>query len=752
MTSRVEVLRDYMHSKAHLTEQPFLEKLRDIISITFTPPVKLRPDQFADQNRILPSHNKSHGQWQTRRYRVAQGVMAAMTEQNVGIITGVACTQILKTSSIEVGILYFAIADPSPMIFGSSTEDLVDKMSKTKFQPMFENLDKGKWPGRIREKLVKFFSGPGWFLHMGMARSVSSFAGLTVRVSFADEIDKEEWDEIEGHGNPLDNFEARGTAFGRKQLRVRMSSPTVESGRIWQSYLSSDQRKAFVTCPHCKESHVLRWKQWRHDEKHVRPYDQVVHEPNREYSIRPELDKEGVQVIDDAGMAVHHYHCPYCQEPWSDNDRVLALQTIVWRQTAPFTCHGQEQHPEQTRSWKHVVAEDGYTVGYATCHVCQKRRVPSYHAGFHAGRLYDPEATHTGIMERFKSLSKTRQGLQSFVNNDLAEPFVEGRFARVSVEEAIQRVEQFDAPMPRRAVLITVGVDVQGQVNHDTGEVNATARLAYEIVAWGRGGESWSLEYDEIPGDPRMSAVWEKLNVRILRAFPRANGDKCFAKAVCVDLGGGFAEAGQRYCNRMGAGFFPINGKPETGNREQAPIWPTTAKPGQARYEVGTNTAKDEIAQSLQVSRNGAGYFHVDRSRVLNDDGTQNEAGHKWFEMLLSEEKTRSRGDRYRRWRKRVKGSSNEGLDCRVYALAGLRAIEKSDGITLEEFATMRQIPEDILPTEGKFDSSVSAFRRSFAEDPVDVVSVPARTAPGPAPLPFIAAKRPVSRRGNRPR
>ena len=64
--------------------------------------------------------------------------------------------------------------------------------------------------------------------------------------------------------------------------------------------------------------------------------------------------------------------------------------------------------------------------------------------------------------------------------------------------------------MPELALFLTAGVDVQKD------------RIEVEVVAWGRGKESWSVDYRVIEGDTARADVWLKLDAILARDWPHA--------------------------------------------------------------------------------------------------------------------------------------------------------------------------------------------------------------------------------------
>ena len=88
------------------------------------------------------------------------------------------------------------------------------------------------------------------------ANSPSDLSSRPVRYIFFDEIDKfPKWAGAEA--GPMELAAERTKTFYNFKI-VRVSTPTLKTGNIWQGWLNADvQYKYFVPCPHCGEPQVL---------------------------------------------------------------------------------------------------------------------------------------------------------------------------------------------------------------------------------------------------------------------------------------------------------------------------------------------------------------------------------------------------------------------------------------------------------------------------------------------------------------
>jgi len=194
-----------------------------------------------------------------------------------------------------------------------------------------------------------------------------------------------------------------------------------------------------------------------------------------------------------------------------------------------------------------------------------------------------------------------------------------------------------------------------------------------DLVGWGRGEESWSIEYRVIPGDPTGAAVWSELDEYLERQWRHEHGITLPVAACCIDSGYE-SQAVYDFCRtRYHRRVFAVKGQ---GGPH--PVWPKkpTAKNvrGERPWMVGTDSAKATIMGRLRNAQPGTpghSHFPADREQP-------------YFEQLLGEAlvTTYSKGQPVREWRPK-KGVRHECLDARVYAYAALRALV-SMGLVLE--------------------------------------------------------------------
>ena len=198
-------------------------------------------------------------------------------------------------------------------------------------------------------------------------------------------------------------------------------------------------------------------------------------------------------------------------------------------------------------------------------------------------------------------------------------------------------------------------------------------RLEVEIVAWGHGEESWSVDYQVLWGDPLQGDVWEELEALLSGTWQHETGAHLPITAACVDTGGtgGTTQAAYEWLRgKTGRRIFGTKGVGGWGRPIVAS--PSRKRSGQRRrhvdlFLVGVDEAKLTVMRRLGVAAPGPGYCHFPEDR--DED---------WYRQLTAETLVTRyvKGFPVREWHK-VR-DRNEALDCRVYALAALKIASPS--------------------------------------------------------------------------
>lgn len=640
----------------------------------YIPPRTSIPE-WADTYRKLSSKSSARpGDFRTSRVEVARGPMMAVSEPGVDTITLMVATQLLKTTLIENVIGYFAHVDPCPMLAIYPNEDAAKAFSKERLATMIAATPVlrervGNIRSRKSENTIEVKHFPGGFIAMASAGSPMNLSARPIRVVLEDEIDKYAPTK---EGDPIALAEERSSTFSNR-LAIRACSPTTEeTSRIYRSYLSSDQRRPYLSCPHCGHWQYLEFFRSVHWEKRGENHD----------------------------TSTAAIYCERCNTAWTEGERRTAIQTIQWRQTATFICCDEGQDPRVNNEWEW---DEHNQVGYALCKHCGVRGVPNHHAGFTASKLYSPFLTMPQLAARWIEVKDTPEERQTFINTQLAQPYKSDVTKEVQAKTLATRRESWEN-LPEHVVALTAGVDVQ------TGETGSEGRFEVEVVGWDPLEESWSLDYRIFNGDPARPQVWKELDDYLLTPWERADGRKMRILGTCIDSGGHYTEEVYKFCSaRIGRNVWATKGASDRSG-QWSPVWPKRDQSAKYRIRhhrhrpviIGVNAAKEAVRQRLLIDTPGPGYCHFPVGRLAG-----------YFDQLTSERLVveRKGGVTLRKWYLTAH-QANEALDARVLAYAALQGLVNERGFKMQRVAKILAQP---VPAEEQ------------AQEVVDIEVLPAQ-------------------------
>lgn len=663
-------LADYMRDNSVQLDRNMRRKIADTIRRVFKAKPKMTVDQCADAFRYIPKGaSADYGKYSVGTYAVAYGPLRAVTERGVRVITISASTQLMKTSFLECVILYFIIVDPSTMILIQPTKNLAKLFSTRKVDPMIDMTPEARQLVTKKTTAMKLFYGGDLLIITGA--SENDVKMVNRRVCMSDEVETIEDNDA---GDVVAQGEARVESHGDDSLCCRVSSPKMKDGPIEKSYQDGDKRKAFVACPACGLEQVLRWSinRGKPDERKLVRWDED-----------PSTGRWQPKTI--------RYHCadPDCDHPFTNAERLAAIQAVRWKQTKAFTCcddkpelGGGFQRPEETRQWVSYFHEsDGrHVVDYAICQVCKKQTVPNEHASFgRASRLYTPK-TLTKLVRLWKEALNSPSKMQTFVNTELAEPWEQEEQVDWSVDGLAARLENFEFQVPRRASGLTAGVDVQ------------ETWVEITVVAWGRGNESWVVAHHRIAGDFDDFALQQQVHEVLYDEYTGVNGRKFRIEQAFVDSNYKTTSV-YRFCKaREAQRVYASRGWNEQKNVH--PIHPNNFRiAGSVKaklHMIGTNNAKADFFSFLSRTAPGPGFIHLPKGRV----------DQQFLTGLLSERRVKVAGGF--RYVEKHDGVRNEPLDtwCLAYAAGeGLRLAHK-DVLLFDHWADEQGIGRQLTDSE----------------------------------------------------
>ena len=605
-----------------------LELLRQLAASELRPPPELTVSQWAggdpDRNlsprRVLDRRSSAEpGPWRNARTPYLVEPMDRMGPgdpcEAVVIMAG---SQLGKSEAVMNAIGFYVDADPAPILMVQPTKEAVERFSRQRIKPLIEGSP------TLREKVAEKKSRDSANTLKakefpgGVLFLCGSQSSTDLSANPIRILVLDEVDrfikEIPGEGDPVEIAERRTTTFHNRK-KLKTSTPTVAfESRIEAEYAATDQRRFLVPCPHCGTYQVLAWSR--------------VKWP-----------------AGDASEA--RYECEACEELIANSRKPWMLERGYWEPTP------EDEAEELRQSFDPPIKRDARAVGYWI------------------SSLYSPWLTWPDVVRAFLKCRKDPAALRVFVNTILGEVWRLDDGESVDESDLLARREEYGPgckgpDVPLGVGVLTAGVDVQAD------------RFEVEVVGWGIGEESWSIDYFSIYGDTSVDpkvfgSVWSELR-KVLReaSYKGANGHDYKLAAACVDTG---FQALNVYAFVKPLQRFRVWGVKGKANR--AKLWPkvpTRRNKGKIDlYVIGVDSAKESIYSRLRKAEPGPGYCHFPADRDPS-----------YFEQLTAERlKTKySRGFKVRYW-ELPSGRRNEALDLRVYALAALHGW-KADRNTIQ--------------------------------------------------------------------
>lgn len=172
-------------------------------------------------------------------------------------------------STILANCIMFAVCeDPGPILYVTSTGDNGKSWNEREFTPRVQLCDKmAEFIPDEQDAMKKMeMHFKSCTFRITGSNSAANLASRPIRYAFNDEVDK--WpDQNQKEAGSLDLVEVRVISYEHTSKIFNISTPTVETGAIWQDYLKGDQRKFHVPCPHCghRQELIFERVKWPED-------------------------------------------------------------------------------------------------------------------------------------------------------------------------------------------------------------------------------------------------------------------------------------------------------------------------------------------------------------------------------------------------------------------------------------------------------------------------------------------------------
>ncbi|ENF54834.1 phage terminase large subunit family protein [Escherichia coli P0304816.6] len=598
-------------------------------------PVPLTTVQWADQYYYLPKESSyTPGQWETLPFQVA--IMNSMGNDRIRTVNLIKSARVGYTKMLLGVEAYFIEHKSRNSLLFQPTDSAAEDFMKSHVEPTIRDvpvlLELAPWFGRKHRDntltLKRFSSGVGFWCLGGAA--AKNYREKSVDVVCYDELSSFEPD-VEKEGSPtlLGDKRIEGSVWPKS---IRGSTPKIKGFCQIEKAANESAHfmRFYVPCPHCGEAQYLKFG-----------------DDATPFGLKWEKGKpETVYYL------CEHNGCVIRQSELDQTDgRWICDNTGMWtRDGLTFYSAGDEEIP------------------------------PPRSISYHIWTAYSPFTTWVQIVYDWLDALKDPNGVKTFINTTLGEPYEEAVAEKLSFELLLEKVCHYDAQVPLRVVYLTAGIDSQ--------------KNRYEIYVWGwaPGEEAFLIDKQIIMGRPEDEDTLKRVDAVIRKKYRHADGTEISISRVCWDTGGIDQDIVYQRSRKHGTFFvLPIKGASVYGK----PVITMPKKRNQRGVflcEVGSDTVKEMLyarfAMPVVSPSEVAPYTFrfPDNPDIFSDVEAKQLVAEELVEKVVN-------GRVKLQWDARKR--RNEALDCLVYAYAALRISVQRWQLDLDALARARRDEQD---------------------------------------------------------
>lgn len=586
--------------------------------------------QWADEHYYLPKESSyTPGKWETLPFQTA--IMNSMGNDRIRTVNLIKSARVGYTKMLLGVEGYFIEHKSRNSLLFQPTDSSAEDFMKSHVEPTIRDvpvlLKLAPWFGRKHRDntltLKRFSSGVGFWCLGGAA--AKNYREKSVDVVCYDELSSFEPD-VEKEGSPtlLGDKRIEGSVWPKS---IRGSTPKIKGTCQIEKAANESAHfmRFYVPCPHCGEEQYLKFGdsdtpfglKWEKGKPETVYY---LCEHNGCVIRQSELDQtEGRWICDNTGM-------------WTCDGLTF------------YSAGGEEIPPPRSIT-------------------------------FHIWTAYSPFTTWIQIVYDWLDALKDPNGVKTFINTTLGEPYEEPVAEKLDYELLMEKVCHYGAQVPMRVVYLTAGIDSQ--------------KNRFEIYVWGwaSGEEAFLIDKIIIMGRPDDENTLLRVDAAINRKYRHADGTDMSISRVCWDTGGIDQDIVYKRSKKHGIfRVLPIKGASVYGK----PVITMPKKRNQNGVflcEVGSDTAKELLYARMKLPAAPMGQeepYSVrfpDNPDVFTDVEAKQLVAEELVEKVVG-------GKIKLLWDAR--GRRNEALDCLVYAYAALRVSMQRWQLDLDKLAASR--------------------------------------------------------------
>ncbi|EMC3140078.1 phage terminase large subunit family protein [Salmonella enterica] len=586
--------------------------------------------QWADEHYYLPKESSyTPGKWETLPFQTA--IMNSMGNDRIRTVNLIKSARVGYTKMLLGVEGYFIEHKSRNSLLFQPTDSSAEDFMKSHVEPTIRDvpvlLKLAPWFGRKHRDntltLKRFSSGVGFWCLGGAA--AKNYREKSVDVVCYDELSSFEPDvEKEGSPTQLGDKRIEGSVWPKS---IRGSTPKIKGTCQIEKAANESAHfmRFYVPCPHCGEEQYLKFG-----------------DSDTPFGLK--WDKGKPETV--------YYLCEYngCVIRQSELDQTEGRW--ICDNTGMWTCDGLTF----------------YSAG-------GEEIPPPRSITFHIWTAYSPFTTWVQIVYDWLDALKDPNGVKTFINTTLGEPYEEPVAEKLDYELLMEKVCHYGAQVPMRVVYLTAGIDSQ--------------KNRFEIYVWGwaPGEEAFLIDKIIIMGRPEDENTLLRVDAAINRKYRHADGTDMSISRVCWDTGGIDQDIVYKRSKKHGIfRVLPIKGASVYGK----PVITMPKKRNQNGVflcEVGSDTAKELLYARMKLPAAPMGQeepYSVrfpDNPDVFTDVEAKQLVAEELVEKVVG-------GKIKLLWDAR--GRRNEALDCLVYAYAALRVSMQRWQLDLDKLADSR--------------------------------------------------------------
>ena len=510
---------------------------------------------WCERHRVVTMSSVT-GPWKNRVTPYLAGIMDASFYPSVEEIDICAAPQTGKSECINNCIGYCIDRRPGSVLYVYPDEMTARENSQDRIIPMITSSRRlcTYLTGYVTDTNSLRINLQHMQIYMGWARSAARLANKPLPYLVLDEVDKYPETAGKKEAGPIPLAEKRTRTYRGYRKIWKASTPTIESGPIWQALANADVVFDYwVKCPECGAWQIMIFE-----------------------NIRWPKDCRDPNVMEAQDLA--RYLCPKCEARWDDQVRDQAVRTGDWR-SRPVD---DKDRPLSMTTFL-------------------RSRKPKKIA-FHIPSWISHFVGLSEVAARFLKGLGDKTLLRDFQNNDRAEPWV--AYSKERKEDRILALRD-DRPRGR--------VPGSGKVAALIGTVDTQDYgFWYEIRAWGYGleKESWQIREGYVTTfDAVAEVMWRS-------EYRDNDGLSYVVNLVLQDALGHRTSEVYDFCRKYRSRIIPIFGRQTMANPytwTNIEYYPGTKKviPGGLRaLNINSQFYKDDLSGILEIAPSDPGAWH----------------------------------------------------------------------------------------------------------------------------------------------